>query len=529
MCLFLQAVTDELERHKGLDRFHDVRAAGSVEQYANGLPVAFFHLEHHLTAGTARRNGFGVEMAVGESRNGDGLDRLVGVLVLGVEDGGALGAHAQRIGGVLLIAARDDGAVLETQGGTHPEAGIGAVTLFRGFLGQFHKFAVFCGEFMVLINADLTRNLIPLHDKSLICVQRYEFKLKTKNKIENSHRNAATWPFFITFVSKSNAYGMKSIARFLLLLVFCLSPLALLRAQHGIPTYVAYIKQYHRMAQEQMLRYRIPASITLAQGLLESGAGQSDLARRANNHFGIKVAGGWTGTYVVKSDDRPDDKFRKYSCVEESYEDHSKFLQKPRYACLFELSPTDYKGWARGLKSCGYATNPTYAQQLITIIEKYELHQYDVLGGGDSRHDRAVHQSASGTTVMPQPSSREQAEELFFATHPVQCNNKNYYIVVQPGDNLPILSMMTNVSKRKLRRYNELPRKYQPVPGDILYLQRKRHRADSSFRGIPHVVQPGESMYTISQRYGIRLKSLYEMNALSDDYTPVPGHLLRVF
>ncbi|MDE6634712.1 MAG: glucosaminidase domain-containing protein, partial [Bacteroidaceae bacterium] len=111
---------------------------------------------------------------------------------------------------------------------------------------------------------------------------------------------------------------MKRIARLLLLLVCCLSPLAPLRAQQGVPTYVAYIKQYHRMAQEQMLRHRIPASITLAQGLLESGAGQSDLARRANNHFGIKVAGGWTGPYVVKSDDRPDDKFRKYNSVEES-------------------------------------------------------------------------------------------------------------------------------------------------------------------------------------------------------------------
>ena len=127
-----------------------------------------------------------------------------------------------------------------------------------------------------------------------------------------------------------------------------------------------------------MKRYGIPASITLAQGLLESAAGQSRLAKEANNHFGIKVSGYWTGPYIVKSDDRPDDKFRVYSSPAESYEDHSKFLRSgKRYASLFDLKKTDYKGWAHGLKRAGYATSPTYAQALINMIDKYNLHTFD--------------------------------------------------------------------------------------------------------------------------------------------------------
>jgi len=126
-------------------------------------------------------------------------------------------------------------------------------------------------------------------------------------------------------------------------------------------------------------------------------------------------------------------------------------------------------------------------------------------------------------------SSREQAEQVFFSTHPVYACNKNYYIVVQPGDNLPTLSMMTGVSKRKLRRYNELPKDYVPKAGDILYLQKKRSKADKSMKGIPHLVQGGESMYSIAQRYGIRLESLYKLNSLEPDYMPQPGHMLRLY
>ena len=126
-----------------------------------------------------------------------------------------------------------------------------------------------------------------------------------------------------------------------------------------------------------MIRYKIPASITLAQGLLESGAGTSILARKANNHFGIKCGRAWKGPYILQDDDARNEKFRKYRSVEESYEDHSRFLQQARYSSLFDLSMKDYKGWARGLKRCGYATNPCYASLLIDLIERYDLDQFD--------------------------------------------------------------------------------------------------------------------------------------------------------
>ena len=151
----------------------------------------------------------------------------------------------------------------------------------------------------------------------------------------------------------------------------------LLQAQGVSQQYLNYIERYKGMAIDQMLRYKIPASITLAQGLLESGAGTSTLARKANNHFGIKCGRAWKGPYVLQDDDERNEKFRKYRSVEESYEDHSRFLQQARYSSLFDLSPKDYKGWARGLKRCGYATNPRYASLLIDLIERYDLDQYD--------------------------------------------------------------------------------------------------------------------------------------------------------
>lgn len=321
--------------------------------------------------------------------------------------------------------------------------------------------------------------------------------------------------------------------RILLFFIFSFSQILIFSsfAQRPSQAYLDYIEKYSAMAQEQMRRHGIPASITLAQGLLESGAGKSDLAVRANNHFGIKVGMNWTGPYVIKSDDNPNDKFRKYNSVEESFEDHAQFLKQTRYQSLYSLPPTDYKAWAYGLKQCGYATSPTYAQQLITIIENYDLNLYDsgtghghkLFGGHSGWAHHANAQQSSGL------STREQAEQVFFSTHTVYANNGNYYIVVQEGDNLPTLAMMTGVSKRKLRSYNERQKDYVPQPGDILYLQKKHSKADKAYKGVPHIVKAGDSMYSISQRYGIRLASLYKLNCLAPDYMPQPGHMLRVY
>lgn len=293
------------------------------------------------------------------------------------------------------------------------------------------------------------------------------------------------------------------------------------QAQTTSQVYWNYIDTYRNMAQDQMQRHRIPASITLAQGLLESAAGRSELAVRANNHFGIKVGTGWNGPYVVMSDDTPNDRFRKYGSVSESYEDHSLFLQKPRYQSLFKLSMTDYKGWAKGLKECGYATNPAYAQQLITIIENYGLHQYDNLKHKKEKREKAASQQP--------PTVQELAAEAFFAQHPIYSCNHSYYVIARQGDNLATLARMMNVSERNLQKYNELPDGYVLNAGDVIYLQKKRRYADKSLKGVPHLVQAGESMHDIAQHYGMQLKYLYRLNGLSEDYVPQVGHLLRLY
>ena len=185
--------------------------------------------------------------------------------------------------------------------------------------------------------------------------------------------------------------------------------------------YQAYIDQYKDLAIAEMLKYDIPASITLAQGLLESGAGMSELARKGNNHFGIKCHD-WRGATTYHDDDEEQECFRKYSDVYESFEDHSKFLaRQPRYRSLFRLKRTDYKGWARGLKKCGYATSPTYAKQLIGIIELYKLHKYDKA----TKYDRFMVDRSEVKGIAPGTN-----------LHPIHIYNKNYYITVRPGDTL---------------------------------------------------------------------------------------------
>lgn len=163
-----------------------------------------------------------------------------------------------------------------------------------------------------------------------------------------------------------------------ILLALCLLSGMTLGAQTRNRAYEEYIEKYREVAIEEMKRYHIPASITLAQGLLESGAGRSELARKSNNHFGIKCGSTWEGRTVRHNDDAPRECFRAYRHARESYRDHSKFLSTgARYAFLFRLKITDYKGWARGLKKAGYATDPRYAQRLIDIIELYDLDKYD--------------------------------------------------------------------------------------------------------------------------------------------------------
>jgi LysM repeat protein len=256
------------------------------------------------------------------------------------------------------------------------------------------------------------------------------------------------------------------------------------------------------MAVKQMKRYKIPASITLAQGLLESGAGQSTLTKTHNNHFGIKCGGNWTGPSTLHDDDRRNECFRVYHNAKESYEDHSIFLRgRARYTSLFQLKITDYEGWAHGLKKAGYAAAPKYDFQLIEIIESYKLYKYDRKG--------------ETTSYVP-------IQDL----HQVYLSNDLVYVIARNGDTFESIGEEFDVQKKKLIKYNDLYKGYTLTDRDIIYLHEKKKKAEKPYT--VHVIQNGESMHSISQIYGIRLKSLYKMNHKKKDYVPEVGTELKL-
>ena len=271
--------------------------------------------------------------------------------------------------------------------------------------------------------------------------------------------------------------------------------------------YQDYFERYREVAIEQMVMHRIPASITLAQGVLESAAGRSELAVKGNNHFGIKC-NGWTGRKTYHDDDERNECFRAYGSAYESYEDHSRFLTgSPRYQKLFQLKLTDYKGWAKGLKACGYATSPTYAKKLIQIIELYELYQYDKVKDFDKFRVNQVRRGILRQVYM---------------------FNKNYYVLARRGDTFRTIAADVDVSYRRLAKYNERDKDDTLEEGERVWLKKKRKNAPKEYRGRFHTVAAGESMYTISQRYGIRLKNLYKLNDLTPDYVIQVGDRLKL-
>lgn len=271
--------------------------------------------------------------------------------------------------------------------------------------------------------------------------------------------------------------------------------------------YQDYFDTYKDVAIEQMLKHRIPASITLAQGVLESGAGKSELSLKSNNHFGIKCHG-WQGRTSYHDDDERNECFRAYNSVYESYEDHSRFLTtSSRYARLFKLKQTDYKGWAKGLKACGYATSPVYARKLIEIIEVYKLYRYDKAKDFDK--------------FQLQQIERGDLRHVY-------AFNKNYYVLAKRGDTFRSLSVEVGVSARKLAKYNERDKNDALEEGEYVWLKKKRRKAPKEYKYRPHTIQNGESMYTIAQKYGIRLKNLYKLNDLDPYYQIRVGDRLRL-
>lgn len=304
-----------------------------------------------------------------------------------------------------------------------------------------------------------------------------------------------------------------------------------------------YIDKYKDIAIEHMERYGIPASITLAQGILESDSGNSNLARRSNNHFGIKCKSNWKGERVYHTDDAPDECFRKYSSVEESYEDHAEFLdQSPRYDSLFAYSSSDYHSWARGLKAAGYATAPDYAQRLTRIIEENQLYLFDEDNGaalyaarmraerGGVDDEFARHSSVDMPEVMEARVDPDnyRVPERTYNGYSVYANNGVHYVVARDGDSFARIAQTFALTERTLRKYNEINPKSvaDPVAGEMIYIEQKQTKWMGE--GNAHRVKAGETLTSVAQEYGIREKRLMRMNRLKSGAALQEGQMLKL-
>jgi LysM repeat protein len=296
-----------------------------------------------------------------------------------------------------------------------------------------------------------------------------------------------------------------------------------------------YIDTYKDIAISEMQRTGVPAAIKLAQGIHETEAGTSDLVLKSNNHFGIKCKTGWSGQSVTHTDDAPNECFRKYDSPLDSYRDHSDFLRNsPRYAALFNLDPTDYKGWAYGLKKAGYATNPRYPQIIIKLIEDYNLQDYTLIalgkkvddkkeilaGTAEDSSDVATNDEGSNTTTivkkLPDVKRVDYPEGLFMI-------NETKVIYVKQGTSFLNIAQQYEVPLARLFEFNDNMQQQETVPFDqLIYLQRKRKTGANEF----HIVQAGETVNDIARAEAIRLSSLLEYNSLNQSQQPAIGEKL---
>jgi LysM repeat protein len=289
-----------------------------------------------------------------------------------------------------------------------------------------------------------------------------------------------------------------------------------------------YIEMYKDIAIKKMKEYRIPASITLAQGILESGSGNSRLAVKGNNHFGIKCHSDWRGKTIHEDDDEKQECFRKYRKAEDSYNDHSLFLtQRGRYSFLFDYETIDYKKWAYGLKKAGYATNPKYPQLLIGLIERYELYKFDKGIKWSPKHiekDKQQVPKTKGEIALP-PNIRD-FKKVYISDEGRQVyeNNRRNLIIIKAGDTFNKIAKEFEIYTWQLYKYNEVNKKHILQIGEKIYLEKKRRKADRKHK--KHLVKQGESMRLISQYYGIRLSRLYKMNDMPEGVQPEVGRVL---
>ena len=316
---------------------------------------------------------------------------------------------------------------------------------------------------------------------------------------------------------------MKKLA---LLLILTL-PLGLL-AQKITPE--EYIQTYKDIAIREMKAHKIPASITLAQGLLESGAGNSALAREAKNHFGIKCHKGWDGDTYYMDDDEKDECFRKYTNAEESFKDHSEFLcGRSRYAALFDLKITDYKGWAKGLKAAGYATNPKYAQLLIDRIELYDLTKYDQIALGQRSDDGQLPDIApeDELELAFSPSDRssfvlvDMTEEKRF----IYENNGVRFVYAKEGETPEGLAKDFGIKFKRFCQYNLLRHPDEMVfhSGDVVYLAKLRNR---NWKAKRHTVEEGETLRDVALRFAMKPEKILKKNGLKEGERLTAGQQL---
>jgi LysM repeat protein len=276
-----------------------------------------------------------------------------------------------------------------------------------------------------------------------------------------------------------------------------------------------YIQKYKELAIKQMKQSGIPASIIMAQACFESDNGNSRLAKEANNHFGIKCHSSWTGLTIHHDDDALQECFRKYDNPENSFSDHSDFLRyRDRYAFLFNLQRDDYKGWAEGLKKAGYATNPAYAERLIKITEEYKLYELD-------------YEQPEIAVKSPVEIEIEQTVDVNIDNYTFMLGRQEYrrngtkFVLARDNDSYEAIAVDMNIKVKKLQQYNDVSGSISLKAGDVVYIETKQN---STVDALPlHIAESGETMWQISQRYGVTLKSLYKYNNMKAGQEPIVG------
>ncbi len=303
----------------------------------------------------------------------------------------------------------------------------------------------------------------------------------------------------------------------------------------------SYIQQFNEIAIKEMIRTGVPASITLAQGILESQSGGSDLVKRSNNHFGIKCKPEWTGPRTFHDDDEKGECFRVYPTAEDSYKDHSDFLRtRSHYDFLFKIDPTNYEAWANGLKKAGYAIEKNYPQQLTKLIKEYQLDQYTRIALTNminSKNDSIINIPTSTVIINQSTEEKEEAEEIMLTSTPsIKKNdtpkklsnypntifliNQTKVIFANEGVSLLALANQQNISLSKLIEFNDLNNIEILNEGQLIFLEKKQKKGVNDF----HLTKNGESLHSISQIEGVRLESILLYNNLQKDYKPTEGN-----